>query len=145
MRVVGILAVFMGGAVVGYLMLALGVVGVVDGMPERQEEPAFSLPTYLSFVSVMMTAVTAVLAAVAIGIGVIAAFTIREITERADKTVEEAKKKADATRADALALVEQALSDKAINARISRIVRATQNPTLAELEERFDPEDSGDR
>ena len=100
MKVVWIIAVFIGGLIVGYLMLALGVVDRVDGLPGNQTEPEISLPTYLSFVSVMMTTVTAVLAAVAIGIGVVAFYTFpglkaeaRTVAETTAKTVAESSAK----------------------------------------------------
>ncbi|WP_322894903.1 MULTISPECIES: hypothetical protein [unclassified Yoonia] len=141
MKVATYLVVFVGGVVFCYLMLSIGVVDVVDGIPGAQQEPALSLPTYLSFISAMMTAVTVVLAAVAIGIGVVAAFTVKEIRERADETVKTAKEQADAAKADALALVEAALSEDAINARLL----AFQRPTVAELEESFDLDDTGNR
>lgn len=75
MKEVGLVAAFIGGCIFCYFMISLGVVDRVDGIPGTEQEPALSLPTYLSFIGVMMTAVTAVLAAVAIGIGVIAFYT----------------------------------------------------------------------
>lgn len=85
MKVVLLFAAFVLGVIVCYLLMSLGVVDYLDGLPGTQEEPTLSLPTYLSFLSVMMTAVTAVLAAVAIGIGVVAAYTFREIKNEAQK------------------------------------------------------------
>lgn len=79
----GYVATFIGGLIVCYLLISLGIVDKVDGIPGTQEEPALSLPTYLGFLSVMMTAVTAVLAAVAIGIGLIAAYTFKELKDEA--------------------------------------------------------------
>lgn len=72
---VGYVACLLGGAVLCYLLLSLGVVDAVDGLPGTMQEPAIAMPTYLGFMSAMMTAVTAVLAAVAIGIGVVTFFT----------------------------------------------------------------------
>ena len=88
MKAVGYAAAFIGGLIVCYLLLSLGVVDKVDGIPGTQEEPDLSLPTYLSFLSVMMTAVTVVLAAVAIGIGVIAAYTFKELKAEAREIAE---------------------------------------------------------
>ena len=88
MKVVLLFAAFVLGVIVCYLLMSLGVVDYLDGLPGTQQEPALSLPTYLSFLSVMMTAVTAVLAAVAIGIGVVAAYTFREIKNEAQKTTD---------------------------------------------------------
>lgn len=136
MKVVGYLAVFVGGIVLGYLLLALGIVDVVDGLPGSQSEPEISLPTYLSFVSTMMTAVTAVLTALAIGIGVVAAYSFKELKD-------EARNAADVAATMAIA---QALSDEAINARINEVaIGRRQLPTVAELEEGFDPDDDGNR
>lgn len=145
MRIVWYVTIFAAGLVFGYLMWASGVVDFVDRLPGNETEPEISVPTYLSFVSVMMTTVTVVLAAVAIGIGVVAAYTIKEITESADSTVKVAREKAEASKAEALALVEKALSDDSINARLDKIVRANQGPSVAELEKSFDPEDDGNR
>ena len=55
-----------------YLLVSMGVVDAIDGIPGSLDESAISLPTYFGFISVMMTAVTVVLAALAIGIGVVA-------------------------------------------------------------------------
>lgn len=104
-----------GGAVLCYLLVSLGVVDAVAGLPGTMQEPAIAMPTYLSFISAMMTAVTAVLAAVAIGIGIVAAFTFREITEKAER----------AATAKVEDLVAEKLSDKAIKARVAEIAFAT--------------------
>ena len=92
MKAVSYFAVFVGGLVVCFLLVSLGVVDKVDGIQGTQEEPMLSLPTYLSFLSVMMTAMTAVLAAVAIGIGVVAFYTFpglkAEARSVAEKTAE---------------------------------------------------------
>lgn len=132
MKVAGYGATFIGGIVVCYLLLSLGVVDRLDGIPGTQEEPALSLPTYLSFISVMLTAVTVVVAAMAIFIGIVAAYTFRELSEMAQKA---AQKRAD-----------EALSDEVIKARIDEVAFAYGgNRTLDELEEGFDPTDTGER
>jgi hypothetical protein len=131
MKLIGTCAAFLGGIVVCYMLFSLGVVDGVDGIPGTQQEPFIAMPTYLSFISVMMTAVTAVLAAVAIGIGVLAAYSIQEIRDRTDKRVNDA--------------VNEALSEKAVTDRVAGWASAKQNPTLAELEEDFDSEDTGNR
>lgn len=132
MKAASYFAVFIGGAVVCFLLVSLGIVDKFDSIPGTQEEPVLSLPTYLSFLSVMLTAVTAVLAALAIGIGVVAAYTFREIKDEAAKA--------------AAAKLDQALSEDTFNERVNKllIVRST-NPTVAELEEGFDPNDDGNR
>ncbi|MBM1690699.1 hypothetical protein [Sulfitobacter geojensis] len=133
MRAVSYLACIIGGAVLGYLLLSLGVIDAVDGVPGTMEEPAIALPTYLGFVSAMMTAVTAVLAAVAIGIGVVAFFTFGGIKSEAQKIASERVNE----------LVNEKLSDEAIKARIDEI--AFGQGSLGELDEDFDPDDTGNR
>lgn len=131
MRTISYIAVFLGGLIFCYLLVSLGVVDKVDGIPGTQKEPILSLPTYLSFLGVMLTSVTAVLAALAIGIGVVAAYTFKEIRNDAGKAV--------------ASKVEEVLSEEAINARILQYAKKTQTPTIAELEEGFDPNDDGNR
>lgn len=133
MKDVAFFAGLIGGGVLVYLLISLGVVDRVDGIPGTEQEPVFAIPTYLSFISAMMTAVTAVLAAVAIGIGIVAAYTFREIKDEALKAA--SKKVND--------LVSEKLSDKAIKARIDEIAFG-QGPK-GELEEDFDPDDMGNR
>jgi len=133
MKLVGYIAIFIGGLIVSYLLISIGVVDAVDGIPGTQKEPAIALPTYLGFVSAMMTAVTTVLAAVAIGIGIVAAYTFREIKDEAQKTAS----------ATVDALISEKLSDEAIKARIDEIAFA-QN-SKGELDEDFDPDDAGER
>ncbi|WP_309765029.1 hypothetical protein [Pacificitalea manganoxidans] len=116
MRAVKLMAAFTSGGVLVFLLISLGVVDRVDGIPGTQEEPVFSLPTYLSFVSVMLTAVTVVLAAVAIGVGVVAAYTFQQLERRAENRVEE--------------LVKVRLSDEVIKRRVAEIAFATGNGEL---------------
>lgn len=133
MKAVGYVACVIGGAVLCYLLLSLGVVDVVDGVPGTMQEPAIAMPTYLGFMSAMMTAVTAVLAAVAIGIGVVAFFTFGGIKDEAQKIASERVN----------TLVNEKLSDDAIKARIDEIAFGLGPPD--ELEEDFDPDDTGER
>ena len=73
---------FIGGAIVIYLLVSLGILNSIPGI---QEEVDFKLPVYVNFIGVMMTAVTVVLTALAIGITVVAVFTFREIKREAQK------------------------------------------------------------
>ncbi len=68
-----------------YLVWVTGIFDTSDSLPRITKEPNSNLSTYLSFVSIMMTAVTVVLAAFAITIGVISFYTIKEIKEKAIK------------------------------------------------------------
>lgn len=141
-----------GGGAAVFLLFHLGVMDFANNVPGVEQEPNFTLPTYLSFIGVMLTAVTVVLAAVAIGIGVVAAFTVRELKESANETVSEAKTiaseakaEAEAGRIEALKQVEEALSKEAFDERVGAYIKEQQRKSVAELEEEFDPEDSGDR
>jgi len=87
MNIAGICAVFLGAGVVVYLLFALGAGAWMDPLPETASEPDFSLSTYLDFVAVLLTAVTTILAALAIGIGMVAAYTIQSMKADARTTV----------------------------------------------------------
>jgi hypothetical protein len=142
-------AFFVFGLVVSYLMISLGVVGnpvdaAIASKPNgtlieviasvfrpsySQTSQSWDIQTYLSFLSVMMTAITAVLAALAIGIGIIAAYSFREIKEEAQK----------AAKYSAEAAIKIALSDDVIHARIDKIAFAIKpTPAMEELEEAYE-------
>lgn len=132
MRIASWIAFFVGGLVACYLLISLGVVDRLDGIPGTQVEPSISLPTYLSFISVMLTAVTVVLAAVGIGVGVVAAYTFQRLEARALKKVDVALRKT--------------LTDEFIKARIDEVAFSKKRMnTLDELEEGFDLSDRGER
>lgn len=99
-----------------YLLLSLGVVDRVDGIPGTQQEPILSLPTYLSFVSVLLTAVTAILTAVAIGIGLVAAITFRGLKNEARAASEKASR--EVARVTALEISRDALSEVKVKAMV---------------------------
>ena len=69
-------AIYIAGAVLAYLFTSLGM---HNGGPNAQQGHAFELPIYLSFIGVMMTTATVVLAALAIGISIVAIFTFRRV------------------------------------------------------------------
>ncbi len=69
------------------LLSYIGVFDIFDSVMGTETEPYLSTPTYLSFISVMMTSVTVVLAVFAITIGLLTVFTIKEIK---DKSIERA-------------------------------------------------------
>ena len=136
MKIVGFISVFVFCIVTCYLLVSLGVIDVVDGLPGAQVAPALALPTYMSFIGVMMTSVTVVLAAVAIGIGVVAAYTFREIKTEARRIANET----------AQARADEALSEQAISARIDKVAYGDlRSRSLDELEPDFDPTDQGER
>ena len=84
---------------------------------------------------VMFLAVTVVLAAVVVGIGVLAAFAIQEMRDHLDERVSEA--------------IDGKLSDRALSERIARFIRKWQNQRSLnckkDLTEGFDPEDTANR
>ncbi len=76
-----------------YLLSYIGVFDMLDSVSGVEKEPNYSLPTYLSFISVMMTSVTVVLGALAFAIGGFSIYTVKEIREKAiEKATEEASK-----------------------------------------------------
>lgn len=125
MRIVACIATFIGGLFLSYLLISMGILDVIEGAPISQRKSGTTLQTYLGFVAAMMTAVTAVLAALAIGIGILAAFTFREIKDEAQKA---ASKRVNE-------LVDEKLSDGAIKARINEIAFASN----------FDSDDTEER
>ncbi|WP_273691678.1 hypothetical protein [Ketogulonicigenium vulgare] len=132
MKAASYVLTLLGGGIACFLLISLGVLDMVDGIPGTQAEPMLSLPTYLGFLSVMLTAVTVILAALAIGIGLIAAYTFREIRNEAAKA--------------ALSRLDEALSEEAFNDRVNKLLYGKRiNPTVAELEQGFDPSDDGNR
>ena len=136
MKVVGYIAVFIGGLVSCYLLVSLGVLDAFDGIPGTQTEPSLSLPTYLSFVGVMMTAVTTVLAAVAIGIGVIAAYTFREIKDEARTvaTAVSSEKAVEVAQNVSKQVADEALSEVKVKKFVEEIYAASMTQTTAESE-----------
>jgi hypothetical protein len=149
MKAVSYLAVFIGGLVAWYFLSALGF--FQNGKIPQPSFPAdASVSTYLSFLAVMMTAVTVVLTVLGIGIGIVAVFTFAGIREEIQKIASKITAEADKRIIDALAAVdrkaESALSEEVINSRIDKIAMSMrQTPTVAELEESFDKEDDGNR
>jgi len=92
MKVIFGFAGLIGGAVASYLMFHLGIVDAAAQSANTHYGGSQAAPAYLNFVSVMLTAVTVVLAALAIGIGIIAAYTFREIKDEAKRTAKVAAK-----------------------------------------------------
>jgi hypothetical protein len=119
-RVVSYVVVFLIGALGVYLLFAVGALDSIDGKPGAYAEPELSLPTYLSFVGVMLTTVTAVLAAVAIGIGIVAFYTYTGL-----KT--EAKLIAEVTASStAKAVADEALAEVKIKAIVLELYATAQ-------------------
>ena len=118
-------AIFTAAAVSSYLFASLGM---YDGMSNVREGTASSLPAYLGFISVMMTTVTAVLTALAIGISIVAIFTFRGIKREMQET---------ATR-----LVKEILGKKITDEYVQEAVKKV---VFAEIDlERQESNDEGD-
>lgn len=114
MKAVWCAATFVAGVIFCFLLLSLGIVDRVDGIPGTQEEPLLSLPTYLSFISVLLTAVTVVLTGVAVGIGLVAAITFKGLKDEA-RTASELTSR-EVSKSTALEIAAEALSEVKVRA-----------------------------
>ncbi len=130
MRAVSYVAVFLVGALGVYLLLAVGVLDGLDGTPGTYSEPELSLPTYLSFVGVMLTTVTAVLAAVAIGIGIVAFYTYTGLKAEAQLIAESTAK----------AVASEALAEVKIKAMVDGLYLKAEKDREQEKEWGKDPD-----
>ena len=133
MRFLSYVVILALGGLLGYFIKSYGV---IHGPYSSQI--SYSLPelhiTYSDFVSILLTLVTIVLAAVAIGIGVIAAYTFREIKDDARKAVK--------------IEVEKRLEDlpDTIRGQVNRVAfKSKQTTSIEELEPGFDPSGTGER
>jgi hypothetical protein len=129
-RAVSYVAVFLVGALGVYLLLAVGVLDGLDGTPGTYSEPELSLPTYLSFVGVMLTTVTAVLAAVAIGIGIVAFYTYTGLKAEAQLIAESTAK----------AVASEALAEVKIKAMVDGLYLKAEKDREQEKEWGKDPD-----
>lgn len=124
------------GLVSGFLLDSLHAVNGGVGLVGTKTSITDNLPTYLDFLSVMLTAITVVLTALGIGIGVVAVFTFRDIKAEASKVAEKAVRQR----------VDVALSDEKIRSRIDEIALGNMRPPQGnELERNFDPSDANER
>jgi uncharacterized membrane protein YccC len=139
MRILGYLVVFLGGLVTCYLLFSMGVVAKMNGIPNTQQEPMLLLPTYLGFLSVLLTAVTAVLAALAIGIGIVAAYTFKELKAEA----REASKAVSQSVAKEVAA--EALSEVRVKKMVLELYAAADAEKHQKQEWGDEPADSEDR
>ncbi|WP_295074632.1 hypothetical protein [Tabrizicola sp.] len=149
MKALGYIAAFVGGLVAWYFLSAMGFFYSGD-LPTPVFPADNSVATYLSFLSVMMTAVTVVLAVLGIGIGIVAVFTFAGIREEIQKVATKITSDADERLEEALTAVEKKvdglLSEEVIQARVDQVAMSLrQTPSVAELEEDFDKEDDGNR
>lgn len=143
MKAVGYVATFIAGIVFCYLLLSLGVVDRVDGIPGTQEEPILSLPTYLSFISVLLTAVTVILTSVAIGIGLVAAITFKGLKDEARLASELTSKEVSKT--TALEVAAEALSEVKVKAIVVELHAKAEKERDQGKEWGDDPSENEDR
>jgi thiol:disulfide interchange protein len=143
MKVAGYLAVFVGGLVACYLFFSLGAFDKLGGVPSHQKDPVQGVSIYLSFIGVMLTAVAVVLAALAIGIGVIAAYTFKElkaestsISERTSKEVSERVSRE---------VVSEALSEVKVKAMVLDLYAKAEKERQQEEEWGQDPTENEER
>lgn len=127
MKLVGYVAVALGGAIVSYLLLTIRVVNPID------------LPTYLSFLSVLLTAITVVLTAVAIGIGLVAAITFKGLKEVSEQTAK------DISSATAKEVADDALSEVRVRAIVVEIYTAAEQERQRAQLVGDDPDDNEER
>ncbi len=136
MKALGYVATFVVGGFICWLLFSLGAIDKIGAIPIDQKGPDQNVSVYLSFLSVMLTAVTVLLAGLAIVIGIVAAYTFKELGERAEKLVQNK--------------LEAALNDAAIDALIAKRVdevafRNERTSSLGELEKNFDHSDTDER
>ena len=135
------LACIIAGLVIGMLFISSGSVRFEGNVPIAIDAPNIDVSTIFIFVSILLTAVTAVLAAVTIGLGVLAVFTFREIRTAAEKT-------AKSTAEETAKLTAEEVAIKVANDRAKEILEKTDQamkPFNEELDRRFDPNDDGER
>ncbi len=94
---------FILGMAACYLLLSVGGIPKLSGIPTVSNDLPQTVSIYLSFVGVMLTAVTVVIAAVTIGIGVIAAYTFSGLKTEARSSAQGTAKEVSESTAKAIA------------------------------------------
>lgn len=139
MRVVSYVVVFLIGALGVYLLFAVGALDGIDGKPGPYVEPELSLPTYLSFIGVMLTTVTVVLAAVAIGIGIVAFYTYTGLKAEAQVRATET------ARTTAQSIADEALAEVKIKAMVFELYAKAEKDREQREEWGEDPDANQER
>lgn len=155
MKEVSYIATFVGGLVLCYFLISLGIIDRVDGIPGTENEPVLSLPTYLGFVSALLTAATFAITALGIGIGVVAFFSFRGLKDEVQDSVDRWSRQWEIKLEKALSEVdkrtETALSEGNMKEVVEKIAFSlnaqSRKKTVAELEDGFagEQEDKEDR
>ena len=143
MKVVGYFVTFLVGGLLCWLLFSLGAIDKIGAVPVDQKSPEQSISIYLSFLSVMLTAVTAVLAAVAIGIGIIAAYTFKELKSEARTTSEKTSQEVATDIAQKVA--EEALSELKVKAIVFELYAKVEKEREQDNEWGKDPAEDAER
>lgn len=109
MRLMIAIVSFAGGLAVCYLLFSVGIVQKPAGIPTIPNDQTQTISVYLSFVGVMLTAVTTILTAMAIGIGIIAAYTFAGLKTEAGSVAKNTAK--EVSESTAREVASDALSD----------------------------------
>jgi len=127
------------GFVFCYLLFLVGALRLPAGIPTTPNDQTTSVSLYLNFVGVMLTALTVFLAAMAIGIGIIAAYTFTELKKEATSVAKEESNNVSERIAKATAneVAREALSDL----NIKRIVEMYFGMTKSNAEWDAGPEE----
>jgi hypothetical protein len=137
MKVAGYLVTFLVGGLICWLLFSLGAIDKIGAIPIEQKGPDQNVSVYLSFLSVMLTGISVLLAALAIVIGIVAAYTFKELGERVEISVKKQLKET----------FSNPEIDRIIISRVDEIVFRINKKSisLGELEENFDPSNKEER
>lgn len=133
MRAASYFLVFAVGVWLTYLFVSYSAIHGPHSSQVVESAPELDI-SYADFVSFLLTVVTIVLAMVAVGVGVVAAYTFREIKGDARKAVQKE--------------IAKELQDlpRRIQEEVDRVAfRQRRTTSVDELEEGFDPTDIGER
>ena len=134
MKTLPYVLMFLSGVGLTYFFISYDVINGPSALPSAATGPVLNI-SYADFVSIMLTAVTIVLAAVAVAVGIVAFRTVREIKSDARSAV---KKEVEDSMQDVSNRIEET---------VAQIMYRTGNKSgqEGELEREFDPVDSGER
>ncbi len=133
-------ASFLGGLVACYLLFSLGMAPKLSGIPVVPNDAVQSVSLYLTFIGVMLSAVTVVLTALAIGIGIVAAYTFSDLRTEARSCAHNTAREISESTAKEIAA--DALSDIKIKAIVEGILAV--NITESQLEADWGTESEDD-
>lgn len=143
MKFVIAVASFLGGIAACYLLFSLGAISKVGGIPEVSKDVPQTVSIYLSFIGVMLTAVTVVLTALAIGIGIVAAITFAGLKTEARLIAETTAK--DTSGATAKEVASEALSEMRIKGMVEAFLAVDIRERQQTAEWGEDPNETEER